>query len=96
MIDAGGIDASFAKEALDRCGDALIAVDPAGPILWANDAVATIGWTPATLQGRAITDLVAPADLEQLLQGGRAIARGFHLPSSVPMHLLGSDGSAVE
>jgi diguanylate cyclase (GGDEF)-like protein/PAS domain S-box-containing protein len=96
MFDAGGIDASFAKEALDRCGDALMAVDPAGPILWANEAVSVIGWTPAALLGHAIADIVAPADLEQLLQGARAIAQGFHLPSSVPMHLIGSDGSAIE
>jgi diguanylate cyclase (GGDEF)-like protein/PAS domain S-box-containing protein len=96
MNDPGGIDASFAKEALERCGDALLAIDLAGPITWANDAVALIGWTPADLVGREIAAIVSPADLDQLRQGARAIARGFHLPSSVPMHLLRPDGSAIE
>jgi len=96
MFDAGGIDASFAKEALERCGDALVAIDLEGPIVWANDAVDLIGWTPAELVGCEIAAIVAPADLEQLRQGARAIARGLHLPSSVPMHLLRPDGSTIE
>ncbi len=96
MFDADGLDASFAQEALERCGDALLAIDLEGPIAWANPAVDLLGWSPAELVGREVATIVAPNDLDQLRQGARAIARGFHLPSSVPMQLLRPDGTTIE
>lgn len=96
MFDGGAIDAAFAKRAMEGAVDALLAIHPDGPIVWANDAVRLIGWEPSELLGRTMADLVAPDDWEQIRQGARAIAKGFSLPSSVPVHLLRPDGSELE
>ena len=96
VFDERGIEATFALRALEAAGDALVAIHPDGHIVWANEAIELIGWEPADLIGRALTDIVAPDDLEQIRQGARAIAQGFRLPSSVPVHLVRPDGSAIE
>lgn len=98
MADDGGLaegrlGATFAKDAMERAVDAMMALTFDGVITWANDAVRVLGWPPEELVGRRIFDLVATDDLDRRMQGARAIGRGFQLPSSAPFDLVGPDGS---
>lgn len=50
----------FQAQLLDHVGEAVIASDPTGRILYANHSASTkYGWTPDELRGRHIRDLIA-------------------------------------
>ena len=57
--------------------DGVVAADPAGVIVWANDAAAAMfGWAAADLVGRPVTDLVDPSVREDALALRRRVLTG--------------------
>jgi diguanylate cyclase (GGDEF)-like protein/PAS domain S-box-containing protein len=57
--------------------DGVVAADPAGVIVWANDAAAAMfGWDPADLVGRPVTVLVDPDLHDEALELRRRVLTG--------------------
>jgi len=80
------------RELADRTSDAVLICDSDGIIRYASPAVAEFGYTPATLEGLSLSDLVHPDD--RAAGSATALAaRGSRQPQRFPCRVRAADGT---
>jgi diguanylate cyclase (GGDEF)-like protein/PAS domain S-box-containing protein len=78
----------------DRTTSPLLVLDRSGTIRYSNPAAARlVGWSPATLRGTRVLNLVHPADHERVEASLRRVVRGLSSDMPVEYRVKGADGS---
>jgi diguanylate cyclase (GGDEF)-like protein/PAS domain S-box-containing protein len=78
----------------DRTTSPLLVLDRSGIIRYANPAAARmVGWTPSTLRGTLVVNLIHPADRESVTTNLARVLAGHSSDVPVEYRVMGADGS---